>query len=234
MAITSTTTTEFTVDIWAAEKAAEKAASAEGTNPLAELDSDDFLKLLLTELQYQDPTSPMDTEKMLEQTSQLTTLSTQQNTNKIMQELADSMQSSMSLNAMSALGKMANVDMSLDKTEGTSAMKFSLNFDEAAKSGTIYIQDNLGNVVKTFASGAVDAGNNEFIWDGTTNAGEQAPAGKYTATVAYTTTNGESKTSELGYYPVEAVKFENGTALVKIAGNYVDINSITEFTEPNS
>ena len=45
------------------------------------LQKDDFLKLLLVELQHQDPTEPMDSEKILSQTSQLATLESAQNTN---------------------------------------------------------------------------------------------------------------------------------------------------------
>ena len=77
-------TNEFTVDKLKAKKEAEALARANGTNPHAQLDKDAFMKLLLTELQYQDPTSPMDSEKMLTQTSQLATLETQENTNQMM------------------------------------------------------------------------------------------------------------------------------------------------------
>jgi flagellar basal-body rod modification protein FlgD len=38
------------------------------------LSKDDFMTLLLVELQHQDPTEPMDSEKILSQTSQLATL----------------------------------------------------------------------------------------------------------------------------------------------------------------
>lgn len=52
------------------------------------LGKDDFLKLLLVELQYQDPTSPMDTEKILTQTSQLATLESATKTNTALENLS--------------------------------------------------------------------------------------------------------------------------------------------------
>ena len=46
------------------------------------LSKDDFMKLFLAEMQHQDPTEPMDSEKILTQTSQLATIESTDNTNK--------------------------------------------------------------------------------------------------------------------------------------------------------
>ncbi|EAK9999394.1 hypothetical protein A9454_06740 [Campylobacter lari] len=85
-------------------------------NPGAELDKDAFLKLLLIELQHQDPTDPMDTEKMLTQTAQLSALEMQDNTNKTMTQLVDAMAklqnsiaASTGMSALAAVGKLATV-----------------------------------------------------------------------------------------------------------------------------
>ena len=42
--------------------------------PKKELDKDAFLNLLVTQMRYQDPSSPMDTSQMMAQTSQMTTV----------------------------------------------------------------------------------------------------------------------------------------------------------------
>ncbi|MBT0824619.1 flagellar hook assembly protein FlgD [Campylobacter lari] len=85
-------------------------------NPGAELDKDAFLKLLLIELQHQDPTDPMDTEKMLTQTAQLSALEMQDNTNKTMTQLVvamtklqNSIAASTGMSALAAVGKLATV-----------------------------------------------------------------------------------------------------------------------------
>ena len=81
------------------------------------LGKDDFLKLLLIEMQHQDPTDPMDTDKMLTQTSQLAALEMQQNTNTAMQNMVDTMitlsevmLAGQNLSALNALGKMAVIE----------------------------------------------------------------------------------------------------------------------------
>ena len=50
------------------------AATTDVTNPKSLLDKDDFLKLFVTQLQHQDPMSPMDNDQMVAQMSQLSTV----------------------------------------------------------------------------------------------------------------------------------------------------------------
>ena len=98
MATSINQTPQFTTDIWAANEAAQKASNVTGgVNPNSQLDKDAFLKLLLVELQHQDPTEPMDSAKMLEQTSQLATVEMQEKTNQVMTQLSEQMQASASL-----------------------------------------------------------------------------------------------------------------------------------------
>ena len=78
------------------------------SNPKGELTSDDFMKLFLTELQYQDPTSPMETKDMLEQTSQLTQLKTNDDLKNSLNKLTSQLNSSTQFNSISMIGKLAD------------------------------------------------------------------------------------------------------------------------------
>ena len=77
-------------------------------NPKSELDKDAFMKLFLKQLQMQDPTDPMDTDKMLEQTAYLGTMEMNQNMQKTLDTLSKSISSSQQMSAISAIGKMAD------------------------------------------------------------------------------------------------------------------------------
>ena len=218
-------TNNFTVNNQAAKKSADALQKAAGTNPNAQLDKDAFMKLLLTELQYQDPTSPMDTEKMLTQTSQLASLEMQENTNKMMQKLADQLKNSTNMYAVGVLGKMAKIgDSGIVKEEG-SGVKFAGFLESAAKGGT-------GKLVRKLEFGQASAGANTFEWDGKDNAGNDARAGSYTVEISYTDAAGNVKNGGVGNYLVEGVKFIDGIAQVKVGGQYVSIDKVKEFTEP--
>ncbi|MGP1486049.1 MAG: flagellar basal body rod modification protein [Campylobacter sp.] len=225
----------FTTNNQAAKKQAEAAAKASGTgtNPSSQLDKDAFMKLLLTELRYQDPTSPMDTEKMLTQTSQLAALETQQSTNQMMKKLADQLKTNTNMYAVGVLGKIAKIgDNTLNLSEKGSPVSFSTLLDKAATKGTVTIKDASGNVVKTAQFEKLKAGVNKFTWDGKNNSGIPMKPGTYKAEVKYTDEFGKEHDAGIGTYKVEGIKFVNGEAQIKVAGQYIGIDKVKEFMEP--
>lgn len=234
---TSLNNTQFTEDKIKAKKEQSKLAKAgdTGTNPASQLDKDAFMKLLLTELQYQDPTSPMDTEKMLSQTSQLATLEMQENTNSTMRELAGQLKSSANMFAVAALGKMANrgTDKIKIEQEGET-YQIPLYFKNPAVSGRVEILDHSGNVLRTIEFDNKDQpkyGVEKIDFNGLDKNNNAIAIGEYKVKATYTSTDNATYTTEYGNYPVESVKFIDGKSKVKIAGEYVDIDSIAEFYE---
>ncbi len=76
-----------------------KKLKVEGKEPVKELGKDEFLKLLITELQHQDPTNPMQDREFIAQMAQFSTLEQMLNFNKNMEKLLSgvSFQSSFNL-----------------------------------------------------------------------------------------------------------------------------------------
>jgi len=103
--------------------------SATVQNPKGTLNKDSFMKLLLTELKYQDPTSPMDTAKILAQTSQLATLESANNTNKTMTDLVKRLNNNMDIGALSAIGKMASLGSNNVTLPKTGVSKFENTYN---------------------------------------------------------------------------------------------------------
>jgi len=205
-------------------------ASTSTTNPNSVLGKDDFLKLLLLELKYQDPTAPMDSEKILSQTSQLATLESTENTNKALTTLATALNSSMQYSGISAIGKIADTGSNALLLEEGSKTDFEIYFPDAVTTGKINILDNNGKILKTMAIGATDAGVAQYSWDGTDNNENQLDAGIYYAEATYTKADGTSATSRVGLYPIESIKFDSGTTYAKLGSNYVDFSTIKEIT----
>lgn len=199
------------------------------TNPGAELDSDAFMQLLLTELQYQDPTDPMDADKMLTQTSQLATLETQQSTNDIMEKLATQMSNSMNMYAVSAIGKMASLGSnSITLNEGSGA-QFEVYFEHEIKSGSLTIEDSYGNTVRTVALESGKQGVLAFDWDGTTDSGSLLSSGNYSVKANYLDINNESQETQFGIYPVESVRMDGNEAYIKLGSSYVPMEYVVEY-----
>ena len=192
------------------------------------LGKDDFMKLLLVELQHQDPTEPMDSEKILSQTSQLATLESAENTNNALADLATSLGNSQQFSTISAIGKTADLGSDAIAHDEGGLTTFEVYFPNEINQGSIEITDGTGKSVKTLDVGSNPAGVYQFTWDGSDSAGEYAQSGIYHINATYSDPDGESHTTRLGAYPIESVRFEEGKALVKVGSNYVPIDQVRE------
>jgi len=201
-------------------------------NPDSQLTSDDFLKLFMTQLQYQDPTAPMETKDMLEQTSQLTQLQTNQDLKDTLNKLMSQMSTSTQYSAVSMIGKKADTGANgfsiTDAANLAQDIPFDLYFDDDYLNATVEIKDRNGNVVKSFDMENGEAGIASFTWDGKDNNGNPVEDGEYYVTADYKTTDYQDKTTILGIYPIESVRFEDGQAQLKIDNQYVPLDSIKE------
>lgn len=205
-------------------------AATSTVNPNGVLGKDDFLKLLLLELKYQDPTAPMDSEKILSQTSQLATLESTENTNKALETLAASLTASMQYSGISAIGKIADTGSNAVVLEKGDNVDFELYFPDDVTTGTLNILDKNGNVLRNMAIGATDAGIAKYTWDGKDNNGATLEEGIYYVESTYTKPDGTSASSRVGLYPIESIKFDQGKTYAKLGSNYIDFSTIKEVT----
>ena len=211
-----------------AEKVATRSNAADG-NPNGILGKDDFLKLLLTELQYQDPTAPTDTEKILSQTSQLATLETSDNTNQALEKLTASLGNTQQFSTIAAIGKTADLGSDTILKEKGSNSTFEIYFPEdIAGVGTVDISDKDGNIVGSLKVEANPAGVYQFTWDGLNAAGNEVEEGVYSVSARYSNKEGLPLQAKLGTYPIESVRFENGNAQLKVGSSYVALDKIKE------
>jgi len=192
------------------------------------LGKDDFMKLLLVQLQYQDPTQPMDTEKILTQTSQLATLESSDNTNKALEKLAASLGTSQQFSTIAAIGKTADLGSDSITLDKGSKSTFELYFPKSVTKGSVEIKDNNGNIVKTLNVETNPAGVYQFTWDGTDNSGNAAKSGIYHISATYEDSNNNTQNTHLGAYPIESVRFDKGQTLVKLGSSYVPLENVKE------
>ena len=92
-----------------------KSIAVEGRKPQQELGKDDFLKLLITQLSNQDPTSPMENTEFIAQMAQFSSLEQMTNMN---QEFAKMNSMLVSSQAVGTIGKTVDITLGDTKTTG--------------------------------------------------------------------------------------------------------------------
>jgi flagellar basal-body rod modification protein FlgD len=136
---------------------------------------DRFLKLLVTQLQNQDPLSPMDNAELTSQIAQINTVSGINTLNTTVQGLSSQFLQMQSLQGASLVGKNVIVPGNkLDIADGTAQGGFELT--SAADAVKMEVLNPAGKVLDTVALGAQSAGMHSFDW----------AAGSYTNTSGLT------------------------------------------------
>lgn len=218
-------------------------AATQGTgqtfNPSSVLDKDAFMKLFLAELQNQDPTDPMDTDKMITQTANLTTVESMENVQKSIGNLVSTFQSTSGMDTISAVGKVADTGLdAFNVTEGGQDIDFELFFETDYTQAEIFVFDSTGNVVKKFIVEDGKAGMSPITWNGTDQNGNPVDAGIYKIEATYkdaaNPTAGEYMMTKMGLYPIESVIFGGEEVQVRLGNEYFNFSDIREIMDPMS
>jgi len=204
-----------------------------------EMGKDDFLLLLTTQLRYQDPLNPMDNQEFVAQLAQFRALEGTDNVEKAISKLDESFKGSVDAQQYSAQSISNTAAVSLI---GKTVRMRQVNLDWYAKAGdkvpiqvqmgnlkevTVEIRDKDDNVVKTIQVTGKDRENSaKLTWDGSTDKGEIAPAGKYSIYI-----QGQDTNSALYAYVqdvVDGVRFTPDGSMIKIAGKELSIGNVLD------
>lgn len=187
---------------------------------------DRFLKLLITQMQNQDPLNPMDNAQVTSQMAQLSTVSGIDKLNANVEALSASMLASQSLSAVSMIGHPVLVEgKQINLLNGQSDAAVELKQPVDALSVTI--SDASGNVVRTLDMGSQDGGIIDVQWDGRTDAGGTAANGSYTFSAVSSLGGNKRDVTTLAYGMVNSVAQVQGGVTVNVGqmGN-VSLGSI--------
>jgi flagellar basal-body rod modification protein FlgD len=150
-----------------------------------------FLQLLTTQLQNQDPLSPMDTNQFTQQLVEFAQVEQQMKSNDQLTSLVSLQTSAQASQALAYVGSTVVVDGSSAQMTNSQA-KWNLNVTKPA-TATITITDSTGATVYTGKS-AVQPGGQIFTWNGLGTNGKQYPDGAYTLTATAVDANNQSVT----------------------------------------
>jgi flagellar basal-body rod modification protein FlgD len=192
------------------------------------LSKDSFLLLLMTQLKYQDPTSPMDTDKMIAQTADMAVIEAQENIQKEMENMIAQFKQTSAYQLVGAVGKLADTGLNAIKftSEGAEYKDF-LYYEDDFTNGVLSVVDDKGNLVRSMVVENGFKGLREFVWDGKNSAGVKVGAGVYSIYAEYTGANtGKSYKSDLGVYPIESVVLDQATPRLYLGGEYYTLDQI--------
>lgn len=170
MTTTSTTSSPWTVD--SGTSVINRNLAETTTKSNSTIDMNGFLKLLTTQMQYQDPFAPMDNNQMVAQMAQFSSLSSMAESNKLLTSISDAVSGSRLSDAANWIGKSMLVKSNIATPDRTGAYAGELTLGSNASNVSVDLVDADGNVVKTIDLGAQQAGDVGFFWDGTNDAGE--------------------------------------------------------------
>ncbi|MGE0082378.1 MAG: flagellar hook assembly protein FlgD [Thiohalomonadaceae bacterium] len=143
-----------------------------------ELGADAFMKLMLTQMQNQDPLSPMENGEFLAQIAQFSTVSGIKELNTAFSGLSAAMQSNQALQASTLVGR--TVLLPSDKAVLTSGSEVSGTVFTPANTNHLKVNVyKAGELVHTIDLGEQPAGDIPFTWDGTLQDGTKAVPGAY-------------------------------------------------------
>lgn len=157
--------------------ASEASAPAEKESSLGK---DDFLKLLVTQLNNQSPLDPQDNSEFVAQLAQFSSVESLQNLNTSVNGIAGNYQSSQALQASSLVGRSVIAQTDSTLVDSSKSFNGSLVVPSTSSDVSVGIYDSAGSLIKKVELGPQNAGNVDFIWDGTDAHGNKVESGIYT------------------------------------------------------
>jgi len=170
-------------------------AMQQSTNPSSSAPSNvmgqaDFLMLLTTQLQNQDPSKPMDPTSFVTDLTQMSQLEATTNMNESILAMTSSFQNLQTMQAASIIGKNVQVtgeDFSHTQGQGS---QFRLTTDAPLTDVKIVISNDSG-VVKELSTEDIQVGEKTIDWNGLDDVGVDQASGVYSLTAYGTNADGD-------------------------------------------
>lgn len=213
----------------AASAASAHTAAQAGQTALSSLTSNfgDFLNLLMTQLQNQDPTSPMDPDQFTSELVQFTSVEQQITTNSALNQLISLNQAGELMQSTAMVGKQVLLSSKqLPLQNGSGALQFTA---PAAEPVGIAIYNAAGQQIYDTSLDAA-AGPNNWTWKGQNNNGGRMPDGAYT--VAVEGANPDGSTAALPFSVGGTITGVNtgssGALQLELGATTVPFSSVTQ------
>lgn len=184
------------------------------------LEQEDFLKLLTKQLSQQDPSKPVDNDKMISQMASFATVEGIGKMNKQFDTFNESITSNQALQASSLVGRDVLVPGSTGVKGDTGGVAGMVKLPQALDNVSVRIENEQGQLLRTFSMGAKPPGDHRVEWDGMDDNGNPMPEGTYKLKVSGMV-DGQTQEFDVSTYAnVNSVLLGNGggNVMLNIAG----------------
>ena len=193
---------------------------------------DDFLRLLTTQLKNQDPISPIESTEFTNQLVAFSQVEQQIASNDKLDQLIELESNGRFGDGLSYLGREVEVIGNEFAFDG-GPVKMGYGMPPDAQVGIIEIRNAAGGVVH-IEEASRQTGRNEYVWDGETTLGTDAPPGDYSISIRATNAAGEPvdvPTFVRGR--VDGVENLDGNSILLVNGNPVDMADVLAVRSPD-
>ena len=204
--------------------------TAESSTSAADDLQDQFLTLLTTELQNQDPTDPMDNSEMVTQLAQISTISSIEDVTSTLEGISGQISASETLQASALVGNGVLIDGNVIQVDSGVATTFGVTLDGDADSVSVTIKNSTGTVVRTLDEGSMSAGTQSLSWDGLQDDGTTAADGAYTFSISATTDDVAVANTALKYALVTGVTTDSSNQVALDLGGVNDNVALSDIS----
>ena len=144
-----------------------------------ELGKNEFLELLVAQLNNQNPLEPQNNGDFIAQLAQFSTVEGVERLNGSMENILSGYQSSQALQASSLVGRTVIVPTDTAQVETSADFNASMVLPQSSSNVFVNVYDAKGSLVTRINMGEQQAGQVKFSWDGTNSDDETMPPGSY-------------------------------------------------------
>ena len=191
---------------------------------------DEFLRLLVAQLQNQDPLTPQDGTEFVAQLAQFASLEQVAETNERLANLEAAQSANLRAGFTNLVGRtvVARTDTFAIPMKASS---LSVDLPSSAREVTVTIVDSNGRAVRTLELGGRELGRTNFDWDGLDDRGTPVSPGTYRMMVSATAADGSPLgASTLVTAPVDSLDFGTGQVQFRAGGASFGASDIIEIT----
>ncbi|MBL4682320.1 MAG: flagellar hook assembly protein FlgD [Pseudomonadales bacterium] len=144
-----------------------------------ELDKNAFLRLMVTQLNNQDPLNPQENGDFIAQLAQFSSVEGIENLNNSFSSFASSMQSSQALQASALVGRSVHVKSDTSYLAENDVITGTIKLESSTSNLVLNVSNRAGELVDQIELGTQPQGNIKFVWNGINQDGIRLNPGQY-------------------------------------------------------